>query len=127
MMSFRSVVRRAGMTLALLALAAGCATQKIDWNSRVGAYSYDDAIRELGPPDKSAKLTDGSTVADWLTGRGMRTATAYGGGWHGHGPYGPYGWVGPNYVIVDPPSPDRFLRLTFDPQGKLASWQRVYK
>lgn len=115
---------------AWLALAVtGCASKKIDWAARVGSYSYDDAVRELGPPDKSAKLTDGATVADWLTARGMQTATTFGpaGPFYGRYGYGRYGWGGPGYVVMDPPSPDRFLRLTFDPQGKLASWQKVYK
>jgi len=120
----------AALCLALLAslagLGGGCASNKIDWAARVGTYSYDDAVRELGPPDKSAKLTDGSTVADWLTARGMRTATTFGGYHYPRYGYG-YGWGGPGYVVMDPPSPDRFLRLIFDPQGKLASWERVYR
>lgn len=116
-----------GVLLGALVLGGtGCTSTKIDWNARVGTYSYDDAVREMGPPDKSAKLTDNSTVADWMTGRGMQTATTYGGGWGRHGRYG-YGYGGPGVVVVDQPTPDRFLRLTFDPQGKLASWQRVYK
>ncbi len=108
-------------------LASACASKKIDWASRVGSYSYDDAVRELGPPDKAAQLTDGSTVADWLTARGMQTASAYGPPYPAYGRYGRYGWGGPGFVVVDPPSPDRFLRLTFDPRGKLASWQKVYR
>lgn len=126
MKTFR-VVGRVGRWLGCLWVIAwvGCATGRIDWDGRVGTYSRDDAIRELGPPDKSATLTDGSTVSDWLTGRGGRTVTSLGGGWVPFG-YG-YGWAGPHYVMVDPPSPDRFLRLTFDPQGKLASWRKVYR
>lgn len=118
----------AGFLTLALAGSLGCATARVDWDSRVGTYTRDDAIRELGPPDRSAQLSDGTTVAEWLTGRGTQTATVVGGGWGGgwH-PYGPYGWGGPNFVVVDPPSPNRFLRLTFDPQGRLASWQRVYK
>ena len=121
----KSILRNARLALLGLVLAAvvGCATNKIDWNTRVGTYTYDDAIREFGPPDKSAKLSDGSTVADWLTMRGMQTATAYGGGWH---PYGRYGW-GPSYVVVDPPSPDRYLRLVFDTENKLTAWQKTYR
>lgn len=110
-----------------LLVVSGCAGNKIDWAARVGTYTYDDAVKELGPPDKSAKLTDGSTVADWLTARGMQTATAYGAMSPAYGRYGRYGTMSPGYVVVDPPSPDRFLRLTFDSQGKLASWQRVYR
>lgn len=112
---------------ALLA-TSGCASKRIDWNGRVGTYTYDDAIRELGPPDKSAKLTDESVVADWMTGRGMQTGTVVGGGWGHYGwNRGAYPFGGPSTVVMDPGAPDRFLRLTFDPQGKLASWQRVYR
>ncbi|MBX3747357.1 MAG: hypothetical protein KF833_18765 [Verrucomicrobiae bacterium] len=108
----------------LVLTVSACATRRIDWNGRVGTYTYDDAIREFGPPDRSAQLSDGATVADWVTSRGMRTATTYGGAWH---PYGPYGSIGPSYVVVDPGTPDRVLRLMFDANGRLASWQRTYK
>jgi hypothetical protein len=122
MMTLRNLARIA-MALCLLGLVQGCASKRIDWGGRIGTYSYDDAIRELGPPDKSAKLSDGFTVADWLTSRGSRTVTTFGHEYYGRGAYG----MGPNMVVVDPPMPDRFLRLTFDAQGKLASWQRAYR
>lgn len=108
---------------AVLVVPVGCATRKIDWESRIGTFTYDDAIRELGPPDKSADLSDGTRVADWTTMRGMRTASTFG-GWY---PYGPHGYLGPNFIVVDPPAPDRILRLTFDSQGKLASWRKMYR
>lgn len=114
----------AALLIASLLPWIGCATKRIDWDARVGAYTLDDAVRELGPPDKSAQLSDGSTVADWIAARGFRTATTFGGGWY---PYGPYAWGGPSYVVVDPPPPDRILRLNFDPQGNLVSWQRTYR
>jgi hypothetical protein len=57
------------MTLAIL--FAGCATQKkIDWAGRIGNYTFDQAVTELGPPDKQAKLQDGTVVAEWLVRRG---------------------------------------------------------
>ena len=65
-------VRTGGKWLAMMLAAlvlAGCVTQKIDWPARVGNYTHDQAVTELGPPDKSAKLTDGTVVADWLTHR----------------------------------------------------------
>jgi hypothetical protein len=123
MSEFRTLLR-AALAALVVAIASGCASSRIDWNTRIGTYTFDDAVRELGPPDKSAQLTDRSTVADWVTSRGSRLSTAYVGGWH---PYGPYGWGGPSYVFLDPPGPDRILRLTFDPQGRLASWDRVYQ
>lgn len=105
----------------ILLLGTGCATAKIDWSQRVGSYSMDQAILEFGPPDKEAKLTDGTTVVEWRTARG-----------YSHGTMGPMGgsryyggpWV---FHYVDPPTPDHYLRLVFTPEGKLRSWGKVLK
>ena len=45
-------------------ILAGCATQHVDWNTRIGTFTFDQAVTELGPPDKQAKLSSGQTVAD---------------------------------------------------------------
>ena len=107
-----------------LLLLAGCATtKKVDWNARVGSYTFDQAVVELGPPDRSAPLSDGSKVAEWLSGRGS-TTTYYDGFTSGF--FSP----GYGFGIVrgsETRWPDRVLRLTFDPSGKLRSWQRVYR
>jgi hypothetical protein len=101
----------------LAALLAGCATEKIDWPSRIGTYTYDQAVLDLGPPDKWAKLQDGAIVAEWLTARGYSyVATGVGFGY-------PY-WYGPYYPTYVTSAPDYFLRLTFDPNGKLTAWKR---
>jgi hypothetical protein len=73
------------VTLAFVALViAGCATTKpIDWNSRVGSYTFDQAVTELGPPDKQAKLSDGRTVAEWITHREGGTSFSVGTGFRG--------------------------------------------
>lgn len=118
----RRSLRFAVLTLILLGIAAGCATHRVDWAARVGTFTRDEAILELGPPDKSATLTDGTVVADWLQSRGMQTATTYPGSWPA---YGRRGWASPGTVILDPAAPDRFLRLTFSPDGKLASWKKI--
>ncbi len=105
------------MLLALLTLGiAGCSTApKVNWNSRVGTYTYDDAIKELGPPDKSAQLTDKTTIADWLLDRGGPRASYQSG----------YGyWLLP---IDAPPAPDYYLRLTFDKDNKLTAWKKLFK
>ena len=65
--------------LTILALATvlmvGCKTTKpIDWNSRVGTYTFDQAVTELGPPDKQATLSDGKR-AEITSGR-RRPASA---------------------------------------------------
>jgi len=106
------------MALTLFALA-GCATPKIDWASRVGRYTFDQAVVELGPPDKQAKLSDGSLVADWLTRRGRNAIYGTAGGL--------YGAPGlPSYapIYVGPGTPDYFLRLNFDTLGRLTDWKK---
>ena len=108
----------------LLALLMGCATNKVDWGARVGSYTYDDAVIELGPPDKQEKLTNGITVAEWLTRRGYHTTYVSGFYYHRCWP-GFYGPAFPPYV--DSYSPDYFMRLTFGPDGKLKAWKKFYK
>lgn len=98
-------------------LAAGCATNRIDWQSRIGTYTYDQAVLELGPPENIAELTDGTRVGDWLTSRGRRS---------GGGSF----FIGRGYMLHHYPDyegPDYYMRLTFDPQGRLTAARRVLK
>lgn len=98
------------LVFAMAMFLTGCASApKIDWQSRVGNYTYDQAVLDFGPPDKYAKLGDGSQVAEWLTSRG-RT-----------GGYTTY--IGRGMVYYnDASSPDYFLQLTFDPSGMLQTY-----
>jgi hypothetical protein len=101
-------------------LLAGCASMRVDWAGRVGHFSYDQAVLELGPPDKSATLKDGTVVSEWLTRRGYT--------W-GYAQYGYYPWYyGPFYPgYTEMNSPDYFLRLTFGPDGTLKAWKHFYR
>jgi hypothetical protein len=101
----------------------GCkSTPPVDWNSRVGTYTYDQAVTDLGPPDKQAKLDDGRTVAEWVThrsgGTGLSIGTGFfsGGGGIGTG-------VGVSQNIGTGPG-DKVLKLTFDTDHKLAAWSK---
>jgi hypothetical protein len=106
------------MVLACLACwLAGCATARVDWNARIGHYTYDQAVGEMGPPDKEAKLADGGIVAEWLIYRG--TTYVYG----TPGTYGPY-YAGPATAQT---GPSRYLRLTFGPDRQLTAWTRAYR
>jgi hypothetical protein len=113
------VLVMAALVLAL-GLGAGCSsTPRIDWDSRIGVYTYDQAVMELGPPDRATQLSDGSTVAEWFVRRGSAVSVGVGTGF-----YGPRSGVAVGQTV----SPGRsgvFQRLTFDPEGRLARWERV--
>lgn len=106
-----------GILLAVLGLVfTGCtSTPKVDWNSRIGNYTYDQAVTDLGPPDKTAKLSDGTIVADWVK-------HSHGGGLSfgvGTGFYSGGGTAVGTGVGTSTGYPDQVLRLTFGPDGKL--------
>jgi len=104
----------------LLVLSPGCAsTPKPDWNQRIGNFTFDDAVHELGPPLASTKLEDGSTVAEWFLGHGPQLSFGF-----GTSSYGGGGAVGVG-TSVSPPPKGRFLRLTFVPDGKLQRWEKL--
>lgn len=113
-------MKRAVQLVSLLGLltlfATGCTMPpKIDWDARVGIYTFDAAVKEMGPPDKSALLSDGLKVAEWLTIHGWSTPT-----YHSF----PDGRV---FRTDSARGPDRWLQLTFDPDGRLKSWKRVWR
>ena len=111
-----AMILRIGLLAMVLAFTIGCATpSKVDWQSRVGSYSYDAAVRELGVPDRETTLGDGSRVAEWLTSRGSYYGTAN------------Y-FNGAHFQQFDMDKfPDRFVRLTFNAKGILTQAQKAYK
>lgn len=102
-------------------LGSGCAT-KIDWKSRVGSYTYDDAIKELGPPDKVATTSDQMTVAEWLLYSGSTFAT-----YNEWGPRGYRGYHSGFYTVDVATGPGRYLRLVFDSEKRLQSAREFSK
>ena len=105
----------------LALLLGGCAsTPKPDWNTRVGSFTYDQAVAEMGPPDKSAKLSDGSTVAEWFIKHGSSVSFGVGTGFYSRRGSS----VGVGQTVGTSPSGE-FLRLTFGADGKLTRWERV--
>jgi hypothetical protein len=107
--------------MVLIFVVAGCkSSPKIDWNSRIGNYSYDQAVTELGPPDRKETLSDGRTVADWIE-------RSHGGGFSfgvGTGFSTGNAAVGVGQTVGTGPR-DHVLRLTFGPNTKLVSWERL--
>ncbi|HAV62963.1 MAG TPA: hypothetical protein DCY13_11430 [Verrucomicrobiales bacterium] len=117
------------MVVTALVFLSGCATRpQLDWSSRIGQYTFDQAVIDYGPPDKQAQLSDQSKVVEWVTRRGGYSGHAYGFGTFGHHPrhYRHYpGYVYTPYTVTR--SPDRHLRLVFDPDGLLRSWNEFSK
>jgi len=110
--------------LAILAsatvLIAGCkTTRQIDWNTRVGTYTFDQAVTEMGPPDKQTTLSDGKLVAQWITHRYGGSSVSVGTGFYtGGAGMGVGHTVGSGF-------PDRILTLTFGTNSTLAAWSKM--
>jgi len=116
-MKFNFVMRLCAVIAALF-LVAGCATNRIDWNARIGHYTFDQAVTELGPPDKQARLSDGRDVAEWVTRHYLNNTVAVGTGFYGYP-----GGVG--YVQnVGPSTFETKLRLTFGTNNVLTAWSK---
>ncbi len=102
------------------ALLAGCATTKpIDWNSRVGKYTYGQAVTELGQPDRQARLSDGKVVYKWFAqppvSPTLNTGMSY---------YGSTGFAAGQNVSSGPNN--WYLQLTFGTNGVLSDWSKNY-
>ena len=110
------------LLLALLGFAAaGCkSSPKIDWDSRVGNYTYDQAVTELGPPDRSTPLTDGKLVADWIKRSNSSVSFGVGTGYWGGSSAGGVG------VGTTTGYGDKLLRLTFGVDHQLLQWWKYY-
>jgi hypothetical protein len=90
-----------------------------DWDSRVGNYTFDQAVTELGQPSKQVKFDDGKFAVQWITlhgGDGL-----YVGGGYGSGNYG----MGASQTMAQSYK-DHVLELTFGPDNKLVSWAKNY-
>ena len=103
-----------------MAFLAGCTTTPpIDWNSRVGHYTYEQAVAELGRPNRQARLSDGTTVYKWSAQPGvnanLNTGMSY---------YGSTGFTGNQ--TASPGGNDQMLQLTFGTNGVLSAWSKNY-
>ncbi len=109
------------LSIIVLALqAGGCASglkaniKDIDWGKRIGTYTYEEAVAELGEPNVISE-TDEGTFAEWVLGRSPMVSFSFGFGGVGAG-------VG---TSVSPPPSGEYLQLRFDKDGKLTECARV--
>lgn len=106
--------------MAMLLLAVwlpGCTTvPEADWNARLGTYTRDQAIADLGLPSRAQRLSDGSQMLEWVRSRGAQSGlTAQ--------PVTRESIYNDAYRVN---APSRILQLTFGPDDRLVDWTRNY-
>ena len=103
-----------------IALVSGCATTKpVNWDSRVGHYNYDQAVAELGPPARQARLSDGKLVCKWFAQAPVGPRFNGGMSAYGNNGFGAGQTIGSGYN-------NQTLQLTFDTNNTLAAWSKNY-
>ncbi len=117
------------LSFIVLALLTGsCASgpkadiKNIDWGSRIGTYTYEEALAELGEPSVIGQSSEGK-FAEWVLERSPNVSFSFGFGSIGFGPHTSTG-VGVGTSVSPPPSGE-YLQLRFDEDGKLTESARV--
>ena len=110
-----------------LLLCFGCASRpkidpNINWSERIGNYTFDQALAELGRPAVVAESAQGRS-ADWIVKRSPNVSFGFG---VGGGSYGSHVGTGVGVgTSISPPPHGEYLHLDFDPQGTLRGWSKV--
>ena len=103
-----------------VAFLTGCATPPpANWDSRVGHYSYNQAVTELGSPDRQTRLGDGKVVSKWFVQPPVSPRLNSGMSYYGNNDFGAGPSAGSSYS-------DRMLQLTFDTDNTLTAWSKNY-
>jgi hypothetical protein len=103
-----------------VAFLAGCVTTPpVDWNARIGNYTYFQAVAELGPPARQARLSDGKLVCKWFN--QTPVGPRFNGGMSSYGNNG----FGAGQTIVSGYN-NQLLQLTFDTNSTLTAWSKNY-
>jgi len=114
--------------IVLALLTGSCASgtkatvENVDWGSRLGTYTFQEALAELGQPDVIGQSAEGM-IAEWVLQQSPGFSFGFG---FGSGSYGHHsasgGGVG---ASVSPPPSGEYLHLRFDNDGKLVEWTKV--
>jgi len=100
----------------VVAFVTGCATAPpVDWSSRVGHYTYTQAVNELGPPNRQIRLSSGATEFKWF----LQPAGGAGFGTGMNNGFGTGQGISPGFN-------NRYLQLMFDTNGVLTDWSKNY-
>jgi|SRR5208283_742974 len=109
---------------AILALAVafltGCATPPpVDWDSRVGHYTYNQALSEFGLPNRQSRLSDGKVMYKWFIQPPVAPHFNSGMSYYGSTGFGAGQAIGSGLN-------NQMLQLTFDINGTLIAWSKNY-
>ena len=112
-------MKKGRLTYFSVLVLAGCITAgNNQWAARIGHYTLEQAMLELGPPQRSAQLKDGVVVAEWIN---KLDGNVKPGGpnqeWPTHFHNGAAGASAPAGF------PACHLRLTFAPDEILIGWK----
>jgi hypothetical protein len=121
-MKMNPVVKFSLPAILLLAitLVTGCATTKpVDWDSRVGHYTYTQAISEFGLPNRQTKLSDGKVVSKWFVQPPVGPRFNSGMSYYGNTGFGAGQAIGSGLN-------SQMLQLTFGTNGTLIDWSKNY-
>jgi hypothetical protein len=103
-----------------VAFLAGCVTiPPVDWNSRIGNYTYYQTVAELGPPARQARLSDGKLVCKWFVQPPLGPRFNSGMSYYGNNDFGAGQTAGNSYN-------NQMLQLTFDTDNTLTAWSKNY-
>lgn len=111
---------RCNVCLLGMLLFVGCASPSIQWDERVGVYTWDDALMELGEPILVTDLEGGVRSAEWVTERSIGSSNQT------DVPAYLRGETTRTDELRGLSAPPRVLRLSFTPDGKLLDWSRNY-
>lgn len=98
----------------------------VDWNKRIGNYTYNLALTDLGVPARSIGLPNGSLVADWVIQKGNPGSADTSDAQVQGGYVVPPLWDNP-IPMGSSQTPARYLRLTFGPDQKLTGWRKYWQ
>jgi hypothetical protein len=103
-----------------VAFLTGCATTPpVDWNTRIGNYTYTQAVADLGPPARQAKLSDGKLVCKWFIQPQAGPRFNSGMSAYGNNAFGADQTIGSGFN-------NQMVQLTFDSNSKLIAWSKNY-
>ena len=103
----------------LLLLLTACSSTRHAWDTRIGTYTFNDAVQELGVPEATFTHADGSFTAEWLNRRGSTEyVRAFPLSTHSRNRYST---PSPYHVHR---TPDTYLLLTFDAEERLKQVQQ---